>query len=432
MIRITATLCAAVAVYGAAATLLAAPPTDEQIEQCIKSFSEARTANPPRTMDDMKKLAGEALGDLSVEEMSVDQISTLLTKAPILRYADGAYEKAVARLRTFQSDQGQDGARACVLVFNDDLNAAKTDAEKAAVIHRTLAHPAFDELALAGQASGVFAGLGGVEKGVATLSAEDLGALDRFVTADNAEVMIRSYIELLKAYSTAADKPAANALREKMALLAADMAAGATDERMAKYYTGITSYLNGACARGELLGYKAPEVNITWSSDPSLSSLGALKGEVVVLDFWATWCGPCVASFPNVRELVEHYKGYPVRIVGVTSLQGYHIDSEAAEKRIDTAGDPQKEYALMASYLKSRNITWSVVFTEQEVFNPDYGVRGIPHVAIIGADGKVRHNGLHPAAPLKHKTELIDALLKEAGLPAPAPVVEEPAPGDEG
>ncbi len=59
-------------------------------------------------------------------------------------------------------------------------------------------------------------------------------------------------------------------------------------------------------------------------------------------------------------------------------------------------------------------------------------MRGIPHVAIIGADGKVKHGGLHPARPLKEKTDLIDALLREAGLPVPAPPVEPAAEGAEG
>jgi hypothetical protein len=70
-------------------------------------------------------------------------------------------------------------------------------------------------------------------------------------------------------------------------------------------------------------------------------------------------------------------------------------------------------------------MTWRVAFTEEDVFNPDYGVNGIPHVAIIDPEGKVRYNGLHPAVPLKEKADKIDALLKAAGLATPAPVEEE-------
>lgn len=433
MIRITASFCAAVVLFGASPSLIAAPPTDEQIDQCIKAYNDGRAANPPRTMEDMKTITTEALGDLSIDEMSVDQISRLLTAAPILRYADGAYSKAQARLRSFESDSGKAGATACVLLFTDDFRAAGDDAAKAELIHKVLSHPAFDQLVEAGEASAVFGTLGSLTPEVAAQASKDIIGLERFIKAEYAEKLARSYIDFLKAYSVAAGERSADVkrIREKMTTLAMEVAEKSTEERTAKYYRGVSKYLNGAFARGELIGYKAPEVNVTWSSNPGLSSIGALKGQVVVLDFWATWCGPCVASFPKVRELVEHYQGYPVKIIGITSLQGFHIDSEADEKRIDTSGDPQKEYELMASYLKSRDITWDVVFTEQDVFNPDYGVRGIPHVAIIGPDGKVYHNGLHPAQPLKHKCELIDALLKDAGLPVPAPPAEEPA-GDEG
>ena len=56
-------------------------------------------------------------------------------------------------------------------------------------------------------------------------------------------------------------------------------------------------------------------------------------------------------------------------------------------------------------------MTWPVVFTEQRVFNPDYGVHGIPHVAIIGPDGIVRHNGIHPGSDPAGTIEKIDQIL---------------------
>jgi thiol-disulfide isomerase/thioredoxin len=186
------------------------------------------------------------------------------------------------------------------------------------------------------------------------------------------------------------------------------------------FLEGAMARLDGAAARGDLIGREAPDLTITWSSDPSLDSLDDLRGRVVVLDFWATWCGPCIGSIPNVRELQERYKDYPVTIVGVTSLQGNHVPKEG--KPISTKGDPQKEYDLMRQYMQEQGITWTIAFSEQDVFNPDYGVRGIPFVAILDPQGKVRHAGLHPADPLPAKAGKIDALLKEAGLPAPPPV----------
>jgi hypothetical protein len=88
---------------------------------------------------------------------------------------------------------------------------------------------------------------------------------------------------------------------------------------------------------------------------------------------------------------------------------------------IDTEGDPQREYELMKEFMIAKDITWTVAFSKDNVFNPHFGVHGIPHLAILDAEGKVRYNGLHPSSPLVKKTEKIDALLNEADLAVPPP-----------
>ncbi len=64
-------------------------------------------------------------------------------------------------------------------------------------------------------------------------------------------------------------------------------------------------------------------------------------------------------------------------------------------------------------------MTWDVVFSEQQVFNPDYGIMGIPYVAIIAPDGTVRHAGLHPGDPKGDIAGKVEAILKEFNLPLP-------------
>lgn len=167
-----------------------------------------------------------------------------------------------------------------------------------------------------------------------------------------------------------------------------------------------------------VVGKPAPELHFKWATRDGLKTLSSLKGKVVVLDFWATWCGPCIASFPQVRELVEHYAGAEVVVVGVTSIQGFVANLEA--QRIDTKDNPEKEIGLMPAFIKAKDMTWAVAFSDEQVFNPDYGVTGIPHMTIIAPDGTVRHNDLHPAMPLAQKTEKIDAILKEFSLAPPA------------
>lgn len=172
------------------------------------------------------------------------------------------------------------------------------------------------------------------------------------------------------------------------------------------------SYLEGPYATGRLIGNTAPSLDLVWISGGEERDLKAFLGKVVVLDFWATKCGPCVAAFPSLRDLQDRYADYSVEIIGVTSFMGY-INSK--QGWIDTEGRPEYEIKLMQDFMKDMGMTWQVAFSKQSVMNLDYGVLGIPHLAIIDVDGMVRYNGVE----LSTLPQIIDDLLKEAGLPFP-------------
>jgi len=184
-------------------------------------------------------------------------------------------------------------------------------------------------------------------------------------------------------------------------------------EAAAQALAGIDRAASAQRAKQGVIGKPAPALTFTWTTRDGLKTLADLKGKVVVIDFWATWCGPCLSSLPQVRELAAHYEGLDVVVLGVTSIQGFVANLQPG--RIDTKGDPKREMELMREFITAKNITWPIVFSEQPVFNEEYGVSGIPHMAIVAPDGTVRHNGMHPAAPHAEKVEKIDALLKEFG-----------------
>ncbi len=96
-----------------------------------------------------------------------------------------------------------------------------------------------------------------------------------------------------------------------------------------------------------------------------------LKGKVVVIDFWAVWCGPCVAEIPHMKELYAKYKDRGVEFVGIS------LDRDKAK---------------LAAFVKQRQMGWVHTFSGKGWDDPTvraYGVRGIPSIWVVGKDGKV-------------------------------------------
>ena len=100
-------------------------------------------------------------------------------------------------------------------------------------------------------------------------------------------------------------------------------------------------------------------------------SISKYKGKVVLLDFWATWCPPCVASVPEIQKVYDKYHSKGFEVVGVS------LDDEK--------GDLEK-------FVKQRKLPWPQVFAGQRFDNKlavKYGVAFAPTTFLIGKDGKV-------------------------------------------
>ena len=325
--------------------------------------------------------------------------------------------------------------------FRNDDGARPTYDADSSMMKRTL--PAL-LVSLALTASGLFAAAGSVDASKPSPPSVDLKELVTRVQAQleqgkrtEAELAddIKGFDALLEKYHDQKSDDVAQILfmkamlyfevmedearsSEMLTKLVADFPETETAKRVPEILDGIKERASARKLQAELVGKPAPALDFAWSSRTGLASLADVRGKLVVLDFWATWCGPCVASFPNIREIVERYAGYDVEIIGVTSLQGYIMG--LSPPRIDCEKDPEKEMRLMKDFMKAKSVTWTVAFSKQEVFNPEYGIQGIPFMAIIAPDGTVRHVGLHPAMPLEEKTTKIDAILKEFGLKTPS------------
>jgi cytochrome c biogenesis protein CcmG/thiol:disulfide interchange protein DsbE len=101
--------------------------------------------------------------------------------------------------------------------------------------------------------------------------------------------------------------------------------------------------------------------------------MSKLRGHVVVLDFWATWCGPCQAEAPIVNALSQRFKDKGVVVVGVNTS-----DAEG----------------LAAKYAQKKGLTFPIVYDADNSIANKYGVDNLPTLIVVSKDGKkvaVRH-----------------------------------------
>ena len=97
-------------------------------------------------------------------------------------------------------------------------------------------------------------------------------------------------------------------------------------------------------------------------------TLASLKGKVVLLDFWATWCGPCKQAMPSIQKISEDYKGKDVVILGVNTWE----KKEGAGKK----------------YMTDKGYTYGCLLAGDDLAVA-YGISGIPTLIVIGKDGKI-------------------------------------------
>lgn len=422
----------------AAASLIAVPsiatagaPTGDDPIATWNAWLAEQSNDVRRNRGKMQEKAAELLAGVDFSAMSLDRLVEFRT---LIRYEQDATKAFNERIDAIAGQTDRDGARAAMYAAGATAGRLPME-ERVERARRVFAHPSRNAALDTIEAGEFVRSLGGMDPAIAREMADEILSLRIMFELDVAPdkaMVFSAYTRSLKAMGDAIPADDFEAVRSAAARRLGDAlvtmkaeAGSEVDESMTRMLDRMERerrVVEGAFMRGKLLDHPAPAVDFTWySGGQPVKNLADLKGKVVVVDFWATWCGPCISSFPKVRELQAHYEGYDVVVLGVTSLQGRHYPGDGPA--VDTTGDPDKEYALMETFMESKEITWPVAFSTDDVFNPEFGVRGIPHVAIIDAEGVVRHRGLHPAGQsLAEKAEMIDVLLAEAGLATPAPV----------
>ena len=120
------------------------------------------------------------------------------------------------------------------------------------------------------------------------------------------------------------------------------------------------------------VGSRAPDfAAATLESTPRTKTIADYRGDVVLLNIWATWCGPCRVEMPSIQNLHEEYAARGLKVVAVS---------------VDTGG---KE-SLIRGFTDSLGLTFEILHDPSGAIKRSYRTTGVPETVVIGRDGVIR------------------------------------------
>jgi thiol-disulfide isomerase/thioredoxin len=150
--------------------------------------------------------------------------------------------------------------------------------------------------------------------------------------------------------------------------------------------------LDAFLGRDRLIGRKAPALSdvSAWINAAPVTEQ-QLRGKVVLLDFWAVWCGPCIAAFPQLRAWNEEFSARGLLMIGVTDYYNYLWDERArGARRSDEAVPAEREQKMLEKFAERHQIRFPVLIDKDHNFSSKYRVTEIPQVVLIDRRGKIR------------------------------------------
>jgi thiol-disulfide isomerase/thioredoxin len=124
-----------------------------------------------------------------------------------------------------------------------------------------------------------------------------------------------------------------------------------------------------------------PEIKVAEWIDQTPVSLASLRGKVVLLDFWATWCGPCRTTIPKLNALHKKFKDRGLVVIGLTEFEG-NIEGR------DVTREQELEY--LRQFKRKQNIAYGFGVSEDKDTARRYSIVSIPTTVLIDRRGRVR------------------------------------------